>query len=162
VHKVTLTGENSMRLQEHMMIFFTGLSRTASEVAAHQMANIPRRAQELSAMQAMVGEGLKRLNTADLKGFGKLLDESWKLKRSLSDRISTPDIDDMYARAMQAGALGGKLLGAGGGGFVLIYAEPDKKQAVRKALSKFLEIPFKFETLGSQIIFYQPNSGVVA
>ena len=162
LRKVTISDEHVMQLQSHMMIFFTGLSRTASEIAAHQVANIPRRTKELAAIYAMVGESLKCLNAADFKGFGKLLDESWKIKRSLSDKISTPDIDDMYARAMKAGALGGKLLGAGGGGFVLIYAEPDKKQAVRKALEGFLEIPFKFETLGSQIIFYQPNSGVIA
>ena len=160
--RVEMPDANLARLQEHMMIFFTGVSRTASEIAAHQVANIPRRMQELAALQAMVGTALKCVDAADFKGFGKLLDESWKLKRSLSDKISTPDIDAIYARAMQAGALGGKLLGAGGGGFVLIYAEPDKKQAVRKALQGFLEIPFKFETQGSQIIFYQPNSGVVA
>jgi D-glycero-alpha-D-manno-heptose-7-phosphate kinase len=89
------------------------------------------------------------------------LHESWQLKRTLSDKITTPHIDDIYSRALKAGALGGKLLGAGGGGFVLIYARPDQKEAVRQALGGLLEIPFKFETLGSQIIFYQPNSGVV-
>ncbi len=162
LQKVTISEERSVLLQDHMMLFFTGLSRTASEIAAHQVANIPRCTHELSSMYEMVGEGLKCLNAADFKGFGRLLDESWQIKRSLSDKISTPEIDAIYDRAMKAGALGGKLLGAGGGGFVLIYAEPDKKPAVRKALSKFLEIPFKFETLGSQIIFYQPNSGVVA
>ena len=162
LREVTIAPERSAQLQSHMMIFFTGLSRTASEIAAHQVANIPQRAKELSGIYAMVGEALKRLENADLKGFGKLLDESWKLKRTLSDKISTPDIDAIYDRAIKAGALGGKLLGAGGGGFVLIYAEPDKKQAVRLALSGLLEIPFKFETLGTQIIFYQPNSGVVA
>jgi D-glycero-alpha-D-manno-heptose-7-phosphate kinase len=162
LHKVLISDEHLMCLQDHMMIFFTGLSRTASEIAAYQVANIPRLTKELSAIHAMVGQSLKCLDAADFKGFGKLLDEGWRLKRSLSDKISTSDIDHIYTRAMKAGALGGKLLGAGGGGFVLIYAEPDKKQAVRKALSKLLEIPFKFETQGSQIIFYQPNSGVVA
>ena len=162
VRRVTISDVDLIRLQDHMMIFFTGLSRTASEIAAHQVANISRRTRELSAIHAMVGESLKRLNAADFKGFGRLLDESWKIKRSLSDKISTPEIDALYDKAMKAGALGGKLLGAGGGGFVLIYAEPDKKPAVRRVLSDLLEIPFKFETLGSQIIFYQPNSGVVA
>ncbi len=161
LRKVTISDEHMVQLQDHMMIFFTGLSRTASEIAAHQVANIPHRTKELSAIYRMVGEAMACLNAGDLKGFGKLLNESWKVKRSLSDKISTAAIDDIYTRAMNAGALGGKLLGAGGGGFVLIYAEPDKKVAVRKALSSLLEIPFKFETLGSQIIFYQPNSGVV-
>ena len=144
------------------MLFFTGFSRTASEVAAEQIRNIPGRIHELSAMHAMVAQSLALLNAGDLKGFGKLLHDSWQLKRSLSGQITTPYIDDIYDSALKAGALGGKLLGAGGGGFVLIYAEPDKKPAVRQALAKLLEIPFKFETLGSQIIFYQPNSGVVA
>jgi len=162
LRKAAISDENLIRLQDHMMIFFTGLSRTASEIAAHQVANIPRRIKELGAIHAMVGAGSKCLEAGDLKGFGTLLDESWKIKRSLSDKISTAEIDAIYGRAMKAGALGGKLLGAGGGGFVLIYAEPDKKQAVRQALKGLLEIPFKFETQGSQIIFYQPNSGVVA
>jgi D-glycero-alpha-D-manno-heptose-7-phosphate kinase len=145
-----------------MMLFFTGFSRMASEIAAHQIQNIPNRKKELETMYGFVQDALQCLNAGDLKRFGSLLDESWKLKRTLSDKITTPVIDDIYSRGMKAGALGGKLLGAGGGGFVLIYAEPDRKEAVRKALKGFLEIPFKFETLGSQIIFYQPNSGVVA
>jgi D-glycero-alpha-D-manno-heptose-7-phosphate kinase len=160
--KVTIPDADLTRLQDHMMIFFTGVSRTASEIAAHQVANIPRCNKELLAIYAMVAEAIRCLNAGDLKRFGVLLDESWKLKRLLSDKITTPGIDAIYARAMKAGALGGKLLGAGGGGFVLIYAEPDKKEAVRKALLGLLEIPFKFETQGSQIIFYQPNTGVVA
>ncbi len=162
VRQLTLSGERMRNLQNHMMLFFTGFSRTASQIAAHQIQNIPNRRRELATMYGFVQEALKCLNDNDLKGFGVLLNESWKLKRTLSDKITTDVIDDIYARAMKAGALGGKLLGAGGGGFVLIYAEPDQKPAVRQALSGFLEIPFKFEGLGSQIIFYQPNSGVVA
>ena len=113
-------------------------------------------------MHAMVAAALDCLNAADFTGFGRLLDESWRIKRTLSDKITTPRIDDIYAAAMKAGALGGKLLGAGGGGFILVYADPEKKPAVRRALEDLLEIPFRFEALGSQIIFYQPNSGVVA
>ncbi|MBF0594995.1 MAG: kinase [Candidatus Omnitrophica bacterium] len=162
VRQVTLPNERLRDLQDHMMLFFTGFSRTASQIAAHQIQNIPNRRAELKEMFGFVQAALTCLKDDDLKGFGTLLNESWKLKRTLSDKITTDAIDDMYARAMKAGALGGKLLGAGGGGFVLIYAEPDKKPAVRQALKGFLEIPFKFEGLGSQIIFYQPNSGVVA
>ncbi len=90
-----------------------------------------------------------------------MLDESWQLKRTLSDKISTSQIDDLYATAMKAGATGGKLLGAGGGGFVLFFVEPDKKAAVRGALKNLLEVPIKFENLGSQIIFYQPDTGII-
>ncbi len=162
VRRLTLTKERTSHLQDHMMLFFTGFSRTASLIAAHQIQNIPNRRKELTEMYGFVQEAVKLLNSGDLKGFGGLLNESWKLKRTLSDKITTGAIDEIYAQAMKAGALGGKLLGAGGGGFVLIYAEPDKKVSVRKALKDYLEIPFKFEGLGSQIIFYQPNSGVVA
>ncbi len=162
IRRVTLPPATSKALQEHMMLFFTGFSRTASEIAAHQVQNIPARKKELQAMYALVQEALKTLNAADFKSFGRLLHESWQIKRTLSEKITTTHIDALYDKGMKAGALGGKLLGAGGGGFVLIFAEPDKKAAVRQALKDFLEIPFKFETLGSQIIFYQPNSGVVA
>jgi D-glycero-alpha-D-manno-heptose-7-phosphate kinase len=145
-----------------MMLFFTGFSRTASDIAAHQIANMPKKTKELSDMYGFVQEALKLLSGAKLKDFGKLLNENWQLKRSLSDEISNPHLDGIYDKALKAGALGGKLLGAGGGGFMLVYAEPDRKPAVRAALGGLLEIPFRFENLGSQIIFYQPNSGVVA
>lgn len=149
-------------LQDHLMLFFTGFSRMASEVAAHQIRNIPKRKAELSAMYALVQEALKAVSSSDYALFGRLLHESWQIKRTLSDKITTSEIDSIYEKARKAGAAGGKILGAGGGGFILIYAEPGVKPWVRQALSGLLEIPFKFENLGSQIIFYQPNSGVVA
>lgn len=161
VRPVTIAEDASETFQGHMMLFFTGFSRTASEIAKHQIKNIPDKKKQLHTMYEMVHEALSLLNSSDFVGFGKLLHESWCLKRMLSDKITTPQIDEMYEKALKAGALGGKLLGAGGGGFVLVYAEPDKQPAIRKALDGFLEIPFNFETLGSQIIFYQPNSGVV-
>ena len=109
----------------------------------------------------MVNQALAILNGNDLPEFGKLLDESWKLKRSLSDKISTSHIDAMYDAAKRAGAIGGKLLGAGGGGFVLLFAPPERHKKIREKLKNFLTVPFKFENLGSQIIFYQPNTGKV-
>jgi D-glycero-alpha-D-manno-heptose-7-phosphate kinase len=162
VRPVTLPAGRLEALHGHMMLFFTGFSRTASEIAKHQIENIPARTKELTAMHQLVQEAMSVLNAGDLKRFGTLLDESWKIKRTLSDKISTDAVEAIYTKAIKAGALGGKILGAGGGGFILIYAEPDRKPAVRQALSGLLEIPFKFETLGTQIIFYQPNSGVVA
>ena len=113
-------------------------------------------------MYQMALEARKILNGKKIEPFGKLLNESWKVKRSLSDKISTPSIDDIYLAAMRAGALGGKLLGAGGGGFVLLFVEPKKQRKVREKFKKLLEIPFKFENLGTQIIFYQPFSGQVS
>lgn len=162
VRKILLPKEMGKALQRHMMLFFTGFSRTASEIAAQQIQNIPSRTRELATMYQLVQEAMKVLVSQDLKAFGRLLHESWMLKRSLSDKITTSHIDEIYDKGRKAGAIGGKLLGAGGGGFVLLYAEPDQQAAVRKALKGFLEIPFKFETLGSQIIFYQPDTGVVA
>jgi D-glycero-alpha-D-manno-heptose-7-phosphate kinase len=162
VRQVTAPKTVTDGLQEHLMLFFTGFSRMASEVAVHQIRNIPNRTSELTTMYGLVQEALKAVSAADYPLFGRLLHESWELKRSLSEKITTPEIDTIYERARKAGAAGGKILGAGGGGFILIYAEPGVKPWVRQALSGLLEIPFKFENLGSQIIFYQPNSGVVA
>jgi D-glycero-alpha-D-manno-heptose-7-phosphate kinase len=162
VRRVTITKERTNEFQDHLMLFFTGFSRVASQIAIHQIQNIPRKQKELASMHELTREALNVLTIGNLKTFGKLLHESWLLKRSLSDKISTAYIDEIYEKAMKAGALGGKILGAGGGGFVLIYAEPDKKADVRRALEGLLEIPFHLEHLGSQIIFFQPNSGVVA
>jgi len=162
VKKVTIGPERLKFLQDHLMLFFTGFSRMASEIAAHQIKNIPKKTKELKAMQQMVTRAADILNSKeDVNNFGKLLHESWKLKRTLSDRITTSFIDDLYTEARHAGATGGKLLGAGGGGFFLLFARPKDQKKIRTRLKKLLEIPFRFENLGSQIIFYQPNSGKV-
>lgn len=161
VQPLTIPPGKLNALQDHLMLFFTGFSRTASQIAQHQVKNIPNKKQELLRMYEMVQEAVDILNGNDLLAFGRLLDESWKLKRSLSEKVSTEQIDDMYAAACRAGAVGGKLLGAGGGGFVLLFVEPEKKQMVRESLKNLLEIPIKFENLGSQIIFYQPDTGII-
>ena len=110
-------------------------------------------------MHQMVDEAENILNEKKgLLEFGKLLHESWQLKRSLSDKISTSQIDEIYDAARSAGAIGGKLLGAGGGGFVLFFAEPEIQPKIKAKLDRFLHVPLKFENLGSQIIFYAPNS----
>ena len=110
-------------------------------------------------MQAMVDTGLKVLiNNGDIRDFGKLLHESWQIKRTLSSKVSTSQIDAIYGKALKAGAIGGKLCGAGGGGFMLLFVEPDKQLAVRQALKNYMHVPFAFEWSGSQIIFFQPNS----
>jgi len=158
---LTLSAGKLNHLQDHLMLFFTGFSRTASAIAKVQIKNIPKKKAELSRMHEMVQEAIEVLNGKDLLKFGRLLDESWKLKRSLSDKISSSYIDNLYTAAISAGALGGKLLGAGGGGFVLFFVEPSKQDKIRKALKSLLEVPIKFENLGSQIIFYQPESGLV-
>jgi len=162
VRQVTVGPERLGELQSHLMLFFSGFARTASEIAAHQIKNTPNKTQELNQMYGLAKQALEVLKKGDIRDFGKLLHESWQLKRSLSEKISTSHIDEIYEAARNAGALGGKLLGAGGGGFVLIFAPPQAQPKIRERLKGFLEIPFKFETLGSQIIFYQPNTGLVA
>ena len=161
VRQVTIVPETVERLQNHLMMFFTGFSRTASEIAAQQVSNIPNKKKELTAMHGMVQEAISVLNGNDLRRFGLMLDEAWKIKRSLSDKIATPYIDELYDAAISAGALGGKVLGAGGGGFMLFFVEPQNRAKLRERLKNLLEVPFRFENLGSQIIFYQPNSGIV-
>ena len=161
IQKVTIGREKLKALQSHLMLYFTGFSRTASEIVAHQLQNMDQKKKELKAMHQMVGKAIEILNGNNLLEFGKLLEESWQLKRSLSDKISTPYIDDIYDTAKRAGAIGGKLLGAGGGGFVLLFAPPERQAQIREKLKNFLMVPFKFESLGSQIIFYQPNTGKV-
>ena len=161
VQPLTIPAAKLNLLQDHLMLFFTGFSRHASSIAKTQIDNISQKKKELARMHEMVHEAVEVLNGNDLLKFGRLLDESWKLKRTLSDKISSAHIDDLYAKAVSAGAVGGKLLGAGGGGFVLFFAEPSKQDKIRQALKGLLEVPFKFENLGSQIIFYQPDSGLI-
>lgn len=161
VRTITVNPARLKEFQDYLMLFFTGLSRTASQVAAEQIKVIPKRKKELCLMLEMVGEGLKIINSnRRLSDFGKLLHENWKIKCSLSSKISTPLIDEIYSTAIRAGALGGKLLGAGGGGFVLFFAEPDVHKKIKEKLKKFLYVPFRFETSGSQIIFYSQNDAI--
>ncbi len=157
VRKITVGAERLKRLREHLLLYFTGFSRTASQIAGHQIKNIPRKQKELQTMYEMVQEAIEILNGRELKDFGKLLHESWKLKRTLSNKVTTPYIDELYDKARRAGAVGGKLLGAGGGGFVLFFVPPAKQKTFKAAFKKLLHVPFEFEHLGSQIIFYQPN-----
>lgn len=158
VQRITISSRRKQELLDHLMLFFTGFSRTASEVAAEQIQNTPSRRRELRAMYGMVDEAVGILaSDTDVRDFGRLLHETWQIKRTLSSRISTDAIDDIYAKAQGAGAIGGKLLGAGGGGFFLVFAEPERQSEVRRALGGLLEVPFQFEELGSQIVFYQPN-----
>lgn len=157
VRAITISKERIELLQDHLVLFYSGLSRTASEIAGEQIKNIPRKKKELKTMYQMVDEAINILNgNDDLTAFGKLLDESWKLKRNLSDKISTSYIDNIYNVAINSGAIGGKLLGAGGGGFVLFFVDPKNQSKLKAKLKSLLYVPFRFENLGSQIIFYQP------
>ncbi len=156
VSPVVVTDEQRARLQDHLMLCFTGFSRTASEVAGEQIRATPTKTHELHRMRQMVDEAIRILQGADdLEAFGRLLHEGWQVKRGLTTRISTPQIDALYDAARAAGALGGKLLGAGGGGFLLLFVRPEEQERVKEALRGVLHVPFRFETGGSRIIFYE-------
>jgi len=146
-------------LRDHLMLYFTGLSRVASQIAKSQIDNIKKCEKQLKLMQTMVHEACSILMNANesIDSFGKLLDANWQYKRSLSNSISNPIIDDIYQAAMDAGAIGGKILGAGSGGFFLIFAKPERHAAIRDRLHKFIHVPFHFENSGSQVVLYQPN-----
>jgi len=157
VDPIPLPAERMAKFQDSLLLFFTGFSRYSSEVVAEQLQNVPRKQKELAEMAAMVGQGLRILTEGrDLGDFGRLLHESWLIKRSLSSRVSTPEIDAMYETARKAGATGGKITGAGGGGFLLLFVEPDRQAAVRQALAHLLHVPFDLDHSGSQIIFSNP------
>lgn len=155
VQPVIISTERMRELEQHCLLFFTGLSRDAAGIAAVQIKNTPNKQMELIKMRAMVGQAIDILsNGRDLRDFGALLHEGWQLKRGLTSVITNDHIDASYAKARKAGAIGGKLLGAGGGGFILVFADPHKHAEIRKAMTGLLEIPFRFEHLGSQIIYH--------
>ena len=157
VEPVIFAEDRKQMLNDHLMLFFTGFSRIASEIAKDKIANIDKKADELQRMRCMVDEALDILyNDRDICLFGGLLHTAWTYKKSLSDKVSNRQIDSIYETARKAGAVGGKLLGAGGGGFMLLFVEPDKQSQVREALKEFIHVPFQFETSGSQIIYYEP------
>ena len=156
VSPVTILPERIQSLQDHLLLFFTGFTRNATEIAAEQINNTPARKTELTAIRQMVDDAISILTAPqmEIKDMGKLLHEGWKLKKSMSKSISNPDIDAIYERGMKAGALGGKLIGAGGGGFMLFFADPAAQPKIMESLKDILHVPFAFETLGSQVILY--------
>lgn len=157
VHPVTIDAERLREFKQHLMLFFTGFSRTASDIAVEQIKKIPQRGKELRNMYELVNRAIEVIKTRkSLSEFGRLLHETWLIKRSLTDKISTPTIDEIYDTALRAGALGGKLLGAGAGGFMLLFVKPQDQKQVRKHLNNLLYVPFDFDNSGSQIIFYNP------
>jgi len=158
IEPMALKKERLDRLQENLMLVFTGLSRFASEIAADQIKNTPHNKRELAIMRQMVDHAADILNSQrDITEFGKLLHETWQLKKKLSKKISTPEIEDLYEAALRNGAVGGKLLGAGGGGFMLLFVPPERRKKIRSGLKNFLEVKFSFENGGSQIIYYNPQ-----
>ena len=156
---VVINKDLICKLQDHMLLFFTGLSRYASDIAKDKIANIKNNFRELTQMNEMVNEGLSILHRPSdaIKDLGTLLHESWKLKRSLSTKVSTPQIDEIYETGINAGAIGGKILGAGGGGFILFFAAPENHNKIRDRLKNLVHVAFNFDNTGSKIVVYEPN-----
>ncbi len=156
VAPIVISNERKQLLNENLMLFFTGFTRYSHEVSTLQEQATKNKTAQLKEMLSLVDEAEKILvSESNLDEFGKLLDYTWKLKRGITKSISTDFIDSMYEKAIKAGALGGKLLGAGGGGFFVFYVEKDKQENVRKILNDFMYVPFKFESEGTKINFYK-------
>lgn len=156
VRPVIMNRERKEELNSQLMLFFTGFSRFSSDIQKGTEKSMKDKTSQLIEMYHLVDEAEKILTDKNisLNDFGKLLDYTWKLKRGISDGISTDSIDEQYAKAMNAGALGGKLLGAGGGGFLLFYVPLEKQADVKNALKDQMYVPFKFENDGTKIIYY--------
>lgn len=146
-------------LNDNLLLFFTGVTRFSAAFAKNKIKNLSQREKELFAMRDMVEQAVHIVSdrTHSLDTFGDLLHEAWRCKKSLSSTVSTPEVDEWYEKARQAGALGGKLLGAGGGGFMLFYVPQEKQDSVKAMLSCLVHVPFSFERAGSTIEMYEPN-----
>jgi D-glycero-alpha-D-manno-heptose-7-phosphate kinase len=155
VRPVTLSRDRMLELNAHVMLFYTGIKRTASTIADTYVNGLDEKRRELRLMRELVDEGVAILSGGqDLAAFGELLHEAWQAKRSLSAKVSNAQVDDIYEAARSAGAIGGKLIGAGGGGFIVLFAPPARQAAIRERLEKLIHVPVKFEFGGSQIIFF--------
>lgn len=155
VRPVTLSRERTDELNSHLMLFYTGIKRTASNIAESYVNDIESKKRQLRIMKDLVEESISILSSGeDIIRFGELLYEAWQIKRGLSSKVSNSYVDGIYDQAISAGALGGKITGAGGGGFMLLFVPPSQQKKVREQLKKLIYVPFKFEFSGSQIIFF--------
>ncbi|MDC7279109.1 kinase [Butyrivibrio fibrisolvens] len=159
---IIISPERKEKLNSNLMMFFTGFTRLSSDVQKANAASVKdekAKIESLKEMLSLVDEAEKILvdNNTELDEFGRLLDYTWKLKRKTGGAVSTSGIDELYDKGIRAGAIGGKLLGAGGGGFLVFYVEKDKQENVRKKMSNLLSIPFMFEDGGTRVIHYSPE-----
>lgn len=158
VTPIIIHPEKKKLLCDSLMLFFTGVSRFSSEVQKDTMSNQNEKLNQLKEILSLVDDAQAILESkhSDLNDFGLLLDHTWKLKRKTGCKISNNSIDTLYERGLKAGALGGKLLGAGGGGFLLFYVEPDKRQNLLDELDELMHVPFEFEDEGTSVVHYNP------
>lgn len=159
VSPINLSNDRLMELEHNLLLYFTGFQRRASDIAVELIKNTPSKATELNEIHILAKEALSILKSKakPIDDFGKLLDNHWQLKKSLASNISNKFIDDIYKEAKDAGALGGKVLGAGGGGFIVFYVRPEDKDKVKRRFKKMLYVPFKFENTGTQIVYKSPS-----
>ncbi len=160
VFPLIIHPERKRQLNDNLLMFFTGFTRFSSEMQKINSENYLDKIAQLKEIYSLVGEAEKVLTDkhSDLDEFGRLLDRSWKLKRLTGRAITTDSIDYFYEKGIKAGAIGGKLLGAGGGGFLLFYARPEKQQVLKEAMKDLLHVPFRFEDGGTRVIHYTPES----
>jgi D-glycero-alpha-D-manno-heptose-7-phosphate kinase len=160
VQKIIISPKRKTALNKNLMMFFTGFTRFSSEIQKSTSSHIKDKTTQLKEMLALVDEAQKVLvnDKSDLDDFGRLLDYTWRLKRQTGSKISTNSIDELYEKGLKAGALGGKLLGAGGGGFLLFYVQPEKQKIVKDAMCNLLHIPFEFEDGGTRVVYYTPET----
>ncbi len=159
VTPIIISPERKELLNNNLLLFFTGFTRFSADIQKSTKLTLSEKRKQLDKMLELVDEAQSILENSDrdLDDFGRLLDETWQLKRQTGKQITSNVIDDLYEKGIRAGALGGKLLGAGGGGFLLFYVQPDKKDNVRKALVNLMEVPFEFEDSGARVIYYSPE-----
>jgi D-glycero-alpha-D-manno-heptose-7-phosphate kinase len=156
VHPVIVSPERLQEFNAHLMLFYTGIKRTASNVAQSYVNDLEAKRRQLRIMKDLVEESRSILNgNQDICAFGELMHEAWQAKRSLSSSVSNGHVDELFTKAMTAGAIGGKITGAGGGGFMLLFVPPDRHRQVREALDSLIHVPFRFDFGGSQIIYFQ-------
>jgi D-glycero-alpha-D-manno-heptose-7-phosphate kinase len=159
VKPIIASPDRMASLQEHCALYFTGFSRIASEIAKEQIRLTPQRKNELVRMSQMVGEAeaIVANSNRSLDEFGHLLHECWQVKKTLTQKITNNNLDEIYEAGRSAGALGGKLLGAGGGGFMLFFVPPERREALRMRLKNLLCVPMKFSDRGSHVVVYEPE-----
>ncbi len=149
--------ERKQDLNSHLLMLFTGFVRYSGDTLAEQIRNTEMNISELNELSSLVDEGEKILvGNGDICDFGRLLDHSWNIKKTLSTKVSNVEIDEIYSTAMKNGAIGGKLMGAGAGGFMLLFAKPENHESIKKSLNGLLSIPFEFENSGTKVVYYKP------